>query len=307
MNKPSFFIVGAPKCGTTALCKYLNRHPEIFIPKEKELHFFDKDMKTKSLASDISTYHNLFLAAQETQICGEGSPTYLYSEVAAQEIYQYNPDAKIIIMLREPVSMMYSFHSQHLFNGSSEDVQSFKKALDLEVERKQGRSIPLRCKEPKMLFYRDFATFSVQVKRYLEVFSKHQIKFIIFDDFKRDTRAIFRDALNFLEVNVDFEMDFKAKNSNKKRRSQFLRNLVKQPPAKLLGIGKYLIPLPQSIRRRLLESLKKKINSLNTKTQARDPLEFDFEQQLKHEFEGDIKCLEKLINRDLSHWYSSPQ
>jgi len=96
LKQPSFFIVGAPKSGTTALCKYLNRHPQIFIPAEKELRYFNSNDPVFTLEK----YLNFFRDGQE-MICGEGTPLYLMSETAAARIYEFNPEAKIIIMLRK--------------------------------------------------------------------------------------------------------------------------------------------------------------------------------------------------------------
>ena len=303
MPKPSFFIVGAPKCGTTALCKYLDRHPNVFIPKLKELHYFDTDLKTKKKASSLSEYLALF-AAGEGKICGEGSPTYLYSQTAAEEIYRFAPEAKIIIMLRDPVAMMYAFHSQPLYNGSSETVQDFEQALALEPERRAGKKIPQRCTEPKILFYRDFASFTKQVKRYLTVFGQDQVKIILFEDFIQDTDRVFRESLVFIGADPDFQTSFSPVNSNKKVRSSWLQTLIKYPPAKVLKLGKYLLPLPQSWRRWLLEGAKARLKRLNTEQKPRPALDAHLEHRLRQEFEPEVLQLAELIGQDLSRWGS---
>lgn len=304
MSQPSFFIVGAPKCGTTALCKYLNRHPDIFIPQLKELHYFDTDLRTKKKANSLQAYRSLF-AEGAGKLCGEGSPTYLYSKKAAKGIHDFNPDAKIIIMLREPAEMMYSFHSQHLFNGSSETVQDFEEALNLESERKQGRKIPARCVEPQILFYRDFASYFDQVKRYLDTFGSNNVKVILFEDFTQQTSKVFQEILEFLGIDPSFETDFAVKNSNKKVRNRFLQTLIKYPPSRVLSFGKYLIPLPQSARRSLLESIKNRVRKFNTQQVSRSPLTPHLKQRLRKEFEPEIMKLATLIQRDLSHWCDS--
>ncbi|MGP1375745.1 MAG: sulfotransferase family protein [Almyronema sp.] len=301
MPKPSFFIVGAPKCGTTALCKYLNRHPDIFIPQLKELHYFDTDLKTKSKAHSRSEYLALF-ADGAGKICGEGTPTYLYSKTAAEEIYRFEPKAKIIIMLREPISMMYALHSQHLFNGSSETVPDFEKALMLEPERKIGKHIPDRCVEPKILFYREIASFTAQVKRYLDIFGKAQVKIILFDEFTQATEKICQETFLFLGVNPTFETDFSPINANKKVRSYFLQKLLKYPPAEVLAVGKYLVPLPQSWRRKLLETTKAALKRLNTEQKPRPPLATSLKKRLSEEFVLEVQQLANLIGRDLNHW-----
>lgn len=306
VREPSFFIVGAPKCGTTALCKYLNRHPDIFIPQLKELHYFDTDLKTKQKAASWPDYLALF-AGGEGKICGEGSPTYLYSKAAVADIFRFNPDAKIIIMLRDPVEMMYAFHSQHLFNGSSETVKDFATALALEADRKQGRHIPRRCQEPHILLYRDFARYFEQVKRYLDTFGAANIQIILFEDFKSSTATIFRETLEFLGVDPDFTTDFTAKNANKTVRSSVVQTLVKYPPSQVLAWGKYLLPLPQSTRRAWLEGIKTWLKQMNTQQAPRPTLDMSLRRQLMAEMKPDIQQLEGLIARDLSHWYQLPR
>lgn len=301
MLQPSFFIVGAPKCGTTAFCKYLDRHPDVFIPKLKELHYFDTDLKSKNKVNSLQGYLDLF-AEGKNKICGEGSPTYLYSKAAAQAIYEFNPKAKIIIMLREPVEMMYSFHSQHLFNGSSETVQDFGAAIDLESTRKQGQKIPDRCVEPQILFYRDFARYADQVERFFNIFGKDNVKIILFKDFTRNTATIFQETLDFIGADPAFETDFIAKNSNRKIRNTWLQTLIKYPPSQVLEMGKYLLPIPQSMRRALLEGAKAKLKKLNTQKAPRKPLEPELRYRLMRELEPDTRRLAELINRDLNHW-----
>jgi hypothetical protein len=304
MLQPSFFIVGAPKCGTTALCKYLNRHPNIFIPTLKELHYFDTDLNTKKKANSLDEYLAIFAEGRD-EVCGEGTPTYLYSKTAASNIYDFNPEAKIIIMLRNPVSMMYSFHAQHLFNGSSENIQDFETALNLESNRKQGRDIPTRCREPQLLYYRDFASYTDQVQRYIDVFGEKQIKIILFEDFKEKTADVFRDTLKFIDVDPEFTTDLLPVNSSKKVRNATLQSLIKYPPSKVLEIGKYLLPIPQSWRRGALEYCKAQLKKLNTQQAPRPPLDRQLRERLTKEFEPEIKRLEQLIDRDLSSWYST--
>lgn len=302
MRQPSFFIVGAPKCGTTALCKYLSHHPEVFIPPLKELNYFDADLKTKNKASSPQEYLAIF-SDGKGKVCGEGSPTYLYSKIAAKKIYAFNPESKIIIMLRNPVDMMYSFHSQHLFNGSSETVQDFAAAIELESRRKMGFDIPARCAEPQILFYRDFARYATQVERYLKTFDRANIKILLFEEFKHKTEKIFQETLDFLGVDSSFRADLAAKNTNKRVRSVALQRLIKYPPSPVLSWGKYLLPMPQTRRRLLLEAAKLKLKKLNTQKVARQPLDPAVRRLLTQELKPDIIHLELLIEQDLSHWY----
>jgi hypothetical protein len=304
MKQPSFFIVGAPKCGTTALCKYLNRHPDIFIPTLKEIKYFDKDFDNQQRTQNLEDYLHLFEEGKG-KVCGEGSPSYLRSQVAAREIHDFNSDAKIIIMLREPVSLLYSLHSQRLLNGSSENIQDFQLAMEAETDRRQGKRIPKRCSNPEHLLYRNVVKFTEQVERYFDIFGQKNVKIIIFDDFQKEPNRVYQETLQFLGVNPNFETDFKKINANRKIRNQFLQSLIKYPPAKVLELGKFLIPLPQSQRRALLENIKSKLRRFNRKKTARPPLDPKFEKCLKQEFAPEIERLSHLLKRDLNHWSRS--
>ena len=213
MVKPNLFIVGAPKSGTSALYRFLKQHPDIFMPKYKEPHFFSKDLQKES---DIfhgflkhypfrseDQYLSLFSGAKDEKIIGDASTHALFSNVAAKEIYNFNPESKIIIMLREPIEYLYSLHSQ-LYKHLDENVDDFKKALQLEKFRKNGEGIPKTAEFPSKLHYSDWAKFDVQLSRYLKIFNKNKIKIIIFDDFKSDNLKICKEIFSFLGIDDSF-------------------------------------------------------------------------------------------------------
>lgn len=303
MNKPTFFVVGAPKAGTTGMCKHLSQHPEIFIPPKKELNYFCTDLADRQKKYSLEEYLNYFEEGAD-KICGEGTPLYLPSKFAAQKIYNFDNHAKIIIMLREPVSLLYSLHSQYLYNGSSEDIQSFQEAINAEDDRRQGNRIPQNCKNPKKLIYREFVRYSEQVKRYLDLFGEKQVHIVIFDDLKSDFPKVYREVLKFLEVDPNFQPEFYRANANKTVRNVGLQKLIKYPPAKVLELGKFLIPLPQSVRRSLLEGFKNRLKQVNTQKVDRPPLSAEFRHSLQGEFAAEIQSLSNLIGRDLTHWSS---
>ena len=125
MRKPDFFIAGAPKCGTTAMHTYLQTHPEVFVSKVKEPSFFATDLHNSNpLVCNIEEYLSLFAEVRDEKRVGEASTGYFYSQNAAKELKEFNPSASIIIMLRNPVDMMYSLHGQLLYQGN-EDLVNF--------------------------------------------------------------------------------------------------------------------------------------------------------------------------------------
>ncbi|MGH7858384.1 MAG: sulfotransferase, partial [Candidatus Binatia bacterium] len=123
MNRiPDFFIVGAPKCGTTAMNDYLAQHPDVFVPARKEMHFFGCDLVFTIPRITRDEYLQAFANWRGQKRIAEASVWYLYSRTAVREIREFSPAARILVMLRQPVDMMYSLHSQRIYNGT-EDLE----------------------------------------------------------------------------------------------------------------------------------------------------------------------------------------
>ncbi len=298
MRRPDFFIVGAPKCGTTAMYNYLRQHPDIFMPDRKEPHFFGSDLYSPWYIRDINTYLSLFKDVKDKKRVGEASVWYLYSKRAAYEIKEFNPDAQIIIMLRNPVDMMYSLHAQRVYNGS-EDILDFEEALNAEEERKKGLRMPPHPGLVCAMFYREAARFTEQVKRYLDVFGRENVHIIIYDDFKNNTATVYKETLRFLGVDEDFTPDLKVINPSKIVISGFLRDFLQMPPDFARLLVKIFIPF-RGVRQRIIERLKR----WNTVYKPRPPMNPELRKRLILEFEPEISELGRLIGRDLSMWYN---
>ena len=137
-HKPDFFIAGMPRSGTTSMYTYLKQHPDIFLSIYKEPNYFCKDLSQSDYnVRDEALYHSLFVHAAGKKRIGEGSVWYLTSTTAASEIKKFSPSAKIIVMLRNPVEMIYSLHSLYLRTGN-EDTVDFEQALALQPDRMKG-------------------------------------------------------------------------------------------------------------------------------------------------------------------------
>jgi hypothetical protein len=299
MNCPNLFIVGAPKCGTSALYSYLKQHPKIFMSERKEPQFFCTDFWEESdtlygrkkffnIRSE-NEYLRLFKHHNEEKIIGEATSKYLYSKIAAKNIYNFNPDAKIIIMLREPVDFLYSYHSQCLYDAV-EDERDFKTALGLEESRKKGKKIPIHTPVPSYAYYSEMAKFSVQISRFKQFFPEENIKIIIFDDFRDDPEDVYYDVLHFLGIGTVFTPDFSVVNSNKKIRLFRLNTILNNYSTLFL---KYL---PVNLYKKLLR-LYYIINIHHTE---RPPLNDDIRLNLKKNFHSEIKVLSKFLDRNLT-------
>lgn len=303
MNRPNFFIVGAPKCGTTALYHYLAEHPGIFMPPLKEPHYFADDLPHMRAVTTETDYLALFKPAGPTHIAvGEASVMYLYSSVALHRIHEFTPDAKIIAMLRNPVEMVYSFHSQLLY-GFHEDEKDFSKAWELQEARRRGEHLPDRPTDAALLQYKAVGELGLQVEKLLDLFAAEQVKLILFDDFKRAPKAVYDEVLAFLGVPTDGRTDFPKINENKTYRFPQMARLlialeaVQRPVKRALG-------LKPGRKRRLLKYL----NVLHflrlsiTRNTARPPLPDELRKCLAQEFKPDIERLSRLLGKNLDHW-----
>ena len=197
MRRPSFFIVGAPKCGTSALASYLRAHPAVFMSWPKEPLFFCKDFDGVRTVDTLAEYERLFESRPpEATAVGEASAMYLYSEIALTEIKKFNPDARIVAMIRNPVELVQSFHSQMLF-ALSEDESDFETAWRLQAKRRDGQRIPARCAAPEFLQYRDVAMLGTQITRLYELFPRDQILVLRNEDLARIAAASIRKSSRF--------------------------------------------------------------------------------------------------------------
>jgi hypothetical protein len=296
---PNFFIVGAPKCGTTSLAEYLKQHPEIFMSEPKEPHFFGTDLESLwgnrfERYRDIDTYLALFVQARDEKRIGEASPWYLYSKRAADEIKKFNPSSRIIIMLRNPVDMVYSLHGQQLYNGN-EDIVDFEAALDAEPDRRNGRRMPKTAHNPVALLYTDVASYCSQVQRYFDVFDREQILLIFFDDFVSDTKAIYREVLEFLDVDPDYQCEFEVHNPAKAIHSIALWRFLMIAPTRFSIIKRMI---PRVLRRTITNALVR----FNVREAPRPPMRPERRSRLKKVFSAEVERLGALLGRDLSYW-----
>jgi Sulfotransferase family len=310
---PDFFIIGAPKCGTTSLDTYLSEHPSIFMAK-KEQHFFGSDLAEIWRHPDagrrpsVDEYFGMFTRSELAVCRGEGSVWYLWSRRAAQEIHEYNPNARIIVMFRNPVEMLPSLHSQYL-HDAIEDLENLADALAAESDRRRGQRIPSNNgPDPWRLFYREVVNFHEQLKRYFTIFGRDHVHVVLYDDLAADPGSTYRQVLEFLGVDPTFVPVFRVINPNKRIRSRLLQHTVwnvSDPSSSIRRIGSRLIPV-HSARSAMLRHGVPALKRINTSVTGRPPLDPEFRAKLAAELAPDIRTLGHVIGRDLSHWSREP-
>jgi Sulfotransferase domain len=296
MRKPDFFIVGAPKCGTTAMTDYLKQHPEIFIPERKEIYFFGSDLLLQRARPTEQEYYSYFTAAKDEKRVGEASVFYLYSSLAATEIKAFCSSARILIMLRNPIDMMYALHSQRLYSDN-ENIDDFEQALEAEEDRKRGLRIYKKARNVVGSLYRSVAHYAQQVKRYCDVFGREQVHIVIFDDLKDDSAQVYRNTCAFLEVDTSFLPKLRIVNANKRIRSKTISNFLHYPPPAI----RWLLPL-LGLRPAPHTGFEGWLKNLNTKYGPRPRIRPELRKRLLAEFEPEVQQLSELLGRDLSHW-----
>ncbi|HUB35263.1 MAG TPA: sulfotransferase [Solirubrobacteraceae bacterium] len=230
---PDFFIVGHPKCGTTALYEMLRRHPRIYMPDLKEPWYFASDMRprfqparTGETPDTLESYAALFASATPEQRVGEASSSYLSSHTAAERIAEVCGGARVVAIVREPASFLCSLHLQ-LLRDHVETERDFGRALALEQARAAGAEIPRRSHLPQLLRYSEHVRYVQQLRRYHALFPAERVQVLIYEDFRANNAATVRAVLRFLEVDEEVALaPITANRTTGRMRSQRLEELL---------------------------------------------------------------------------------
>jgi hypothetical protein len=283
---PDFFICGAAKSGTTSLFNYLGQHSSIFTPEQKEPGYFSA---LRPLESPYR-YGQLFKEAGEHQYTGEASGAYLTSPDSALRISKAVPQAKIIIMLRNPADRAFSLYRWMIGEGY-EWAPTFKDALRMEEDRRN--SVSFVKENPEYFYnflYRTSGCYARQVERFLETFDWEQVRFLIFDDFVSSPASCTRKIFRFLGIDDTIKLNTPVRNEGRSVHSAPLQFWIRQRARPILR----KIPLGLRIMRKAMQ--------WNT-TPRKGTLSDRFRQRLLQYYEEDIRETSALIGRDLaSRW-----
>ena len=281
-----FFIVGAPKAGTTSLFYYLNKNKGICMSNIKEPNFFSsQDLKIQKIYYDslildnLKEYERIFTPKNKQQIIGEASVSYLFYPNVANRIFDYNPRSKIIIILRDPVERAFSHYSMDLRLGHVK--QSLDELFDLGLNNKDN------------LFFQQYillGQYYEQVNRYIKVFGRENICVKFYDELKLDASSFYSDILKFLHQENDHNIDFNQPfNKSKLPSNKFIKWLYSWPIIRKIS----LIFLPLSVIEFINIKFFKENNNIITN---------DLKSKLHRFFLEDIEKLEKLLSKDLKSW-----
>ena len=296
MEKPNFIIAGFPKCGTTSLHHYLDEHPEIFMPAQKELHFFTNNIISrlnngpkdaivkKTQINNTEKYLNFYKSVRNEIAIGDASPSYINYPGQFKKIKEFLNDPKVIIILRDPIDRAYSNYL-HLKREHRETL-TFKESILKEDERKTN-------KYSDFWYYKFNSTYYDKIIKAKETFSS--VLILTIEELINNGEATLKNVYKFLEVDDTFKSKRKYTNFNKG--GQFKQNIftkiIFQPSRLKNTIKKVIKPTP------FLKIIISKIaNTFSKKTKKIDDESLKY---LKKYFKKEVEKL-KTLNIDTSKW-----
>lgn len=288
MKHPNFFIVGAPKCGTTSVAAWLTDHPSIYMSDPKEPDYFNDDINTPGKIGR-DAYLRLFRLASETyKAVGEASTGYLRSRSAVPRILSSYPEAKFIVCIRNPADMALSWHGEAL-NSGWESEKDFEVAWRLQDQRRAGLAVPTLCPDPGNLIYRDVCSLGYQLERLLGLVPRERVFVLVLDDLKNLADRRYKELLEFLNVPDDGRDVFPVYNAGKRipRLLAVSSRLVEASKAALglrFGFG-----LMTSLRSRKFARREHQIST-------------EMRVELIETFKPEVEKLESLLGRTFPTW-----
>ena len=296
-SSPDFLVLGAARAGTTALYSYLRQHPQVFMPKDKELNFFafenqklnyrgpGADYVNKSVET-LADYRAYFRDSPENAICGEASPLYLFAPQAPARIRHHLPDVRMIVILRNPVEQAFS-HFMYATKQCVENEADFTKALQLEEKRLADRWQP-------MFGYSAFPRYGDQLERYFALFPREQFLIRTYEEFQSDPQTLLRDVFEFIGADPDFSANTTYKpNAGGVPKNQAFQNFLMESNPITRAIGRVV---PKETRLRIRDHLTR-LNIRRTNQMSATAREY-----LHDKLDGDIAKLETMLDLDLAHW-----
>jgi hypothetical protein len=291
MTMPNFFIVGAQKSGTTSLYYYLQQHPQIYMSRIKEPDFFssrddeqypdEPDADRPTLVNDIDTYRSLFRDVSGETAIGEASTSYLCVPSAPERIRCHVPDARLIVILRDPAERTYSSFL-HSLRWGYETQRDFAQALQREKSAVDEGGL--------LASYKQRGFYYPQVKRYFDTFGRDKVQVYLFEDLNADPDNVLRDVFEFLGVDTTFTPNTSLKhNIGGIPRNEPLHRSVVWLWQNMPAVGALF---PSGFRRVVKGRLLAETPSLLPEVRRR----------LVEEYREDILNLQDLIQRDLSRW-----
>ena len=298
MTLPNFLVIGAQKCGTTALYAALRQHPQIYMSPIKEPFFFAlngapppyivPEEYGQMLRYTTVSYFALFQSVTTQPAIGEASAIYLSSyqpERTAANIYAFNPAMRLIALLRHPADRAYSAFHYYCARGY-EPEKTFQAALDAEATRFDYKSLP---------DVRHFANgcYFANLKPYFDRFPREQMRVYLYEEWNEAPQRVLRDIFSFLEIDDTAVIEPPRTNVTFSHRYHGLQHFLNEP-------NRLRQWLEQILRGRWRARVYARLRRYNQRTPP--PLDVRTRRELTERYRSDIEQLQTLIERDLSQW-----
>ena len=304
--RPNAFIVGAPRCGTTAMFSLLAQHPDVSVSDIKEPYYFCTDFHEESdryharrMRFPVRTeaeYLALFRGPSRPVVV-EATPAYLRSRDAPTNIHAFEPAARILVMVREPVELLRSLHAKMLSRGH-EVLENFREAIDAEPARRTGRQLPAGLFWPSSLYYSEWIAFAAQIERYRAVFTADRVKVVVYDDFQRNNASTYAEIARFLGLDASFQATPARTNVNRSVRFPLLAR-------SLAWVGD--LPVKYVLSERQRQRFGRAIRRVNLKPVHRAPLEPVLRREFMSRFRPEVERLSAVLQRDLVSLWEYPR
>jgi hypothetical protein len=294
---PNCFLVGAPKSASTSLASFLRARPGAFVPSQKELYGLAPDVYRDGPRMTRAEYLAFFAEVPPDAVCvAEASPMYLYSSEAPRQIAALNADARIVVVLRDPVQLVRSLHMQNV-ESRIEPFFELEVALGAQSLRAAGIPVPRRQQHTTHAFlhYTAVASYAPQLRRYFAVFPRRQIHVMIFERLVAAQQDELSRLLEFLGLPADGELRLPRENPTVTIRNSFATRLVAQPPASARRFARLF---PRELRSKVAQWVWRS----NVRKDASRALPPQLEAYLREFFAADTRAVEQLLGLDLPEW-----
>lgn len=279
---PNFFILGAPKCGTTSLASWLNEHPQVFMSPIKEPHYYSTDLANRKIRAG-DRYEKLFEGVTDVhRVAGEASTWYLFSNEAVAYIEREHPGARYIVMTRDPVAMAHSLY-HHNRRVLHEDQDSFEAAWQLQEARAAGRHLPKDCTEPAFLQYQAACSLGSLLCRLYDQIPAERVLHVPLEWMQEAPGREYRRVLAHLGVDDDEREHFLPANQARRHRSRVLQRALR-----LGGQLRVALGINKGFG----------IGRLNERPQAKAPLSSAIQAELEAAFADERALREEFVARE---------
>lgn len=212
---PNLFLAGAPKCGTTSLVNWLSSTGNVFVPLGREPHFFANDIFPDRVCNSLNRYQNLYKhASNEFKYLLDGSTGYLSSKEAIPNILSICPNAKFILMVRDPSEMVVSLHRERVTEGR-EKILSTREAWS---KCNENRELALNYK-----FQCDLAN---QIKTAQSLISSSNLLILSLKELSEEPKKTYEKMMDFLNLTVSSYPSFQIYGEAITRKSLLLQSLI---------------------------------------------------------------------------------